>query len=86
MYYEYVFKIWELDGSAWFMGGSAKNFAKYFLKFQMPITSSKIWLETRFVYQYDKYNWYCQQIRGAGNTDARFDEAVYHGMYSSSAQ
>ena len=57
-----------------------------FLKFQMAIASSKIWLETRFVYQYDEYDWYCQQIRGAGNTDARFDGAVYHGMYSSSAQ
>ena len=35
-----------------------REFAKYFFKFQMPITSSKIWFETRFVY--DEYDWYCR--------------------------
>jgi hypothetical protein len=52
-----------------------------FFKFQMPITSSKIWFETRFVY--DEYDRYCRQIRGTENTDARFDEAR---LRSSSAQ
>jgi hypothetical protein len=78
MCYEYVPKIWELDGSAWFLKDLA---GKYFFKFQMPMTSSKIWLETRFVY--DEYDWYCRQIWGTGNTDARFDEAM---LRSSSAQ